>query len=65
MNKIGHGARAPPPCMADKILSLLMNNLSFPGLHELDPVFRKVTLQNERLKALVRDLRFHKDPVGV
>ena len=35
------------------------------GRHELDPVFRKITLQNERLKALVRDLRFHRDPVGV
>ena len=34
------------------------------GLHELDPVFRKVTLENERLKSLVRDLQFHKDPVG-
>ena len=34
------------------------------ALHELDPAFRKVTLENERLKALVRDLQFHKDPVG-
>jgi len=30
----------------------------------LDPVFRKVTLENERIKALVRDLKFHQDPVG-
>ncbi|EJD03054.1 phytanoyl-CoA dioxygenase [Fomitiporia mediterranea MF3/22] len=34
------------------------------ALHELDPAFRKVTLENERVKALVRDLRFHKDPVA-
>ncbi|KIY43273.1 PhyH-domain-containing protein [Fistulina hepatica ATCC 64428] len=35
------------------------------ALHELDPVFRKVTLQNDRLKALVRDLKFHHDPVAL
>lgn len=35
------------------------------ALHELDPVFRKVTLENDRLRVLVRDLRFHKDPVGM
>jgi len=35
------------------------------GLHELDPVFRDVTLKNQRLKALVRDLQFHKDPVAL
>ncbi|KAI3618843.1 hypothetical protein WG66_000532 [Moniliophthora roreri] len=35
------------------------------GLHELDPLFRKVTLENERLKALVRDLKFHVDPVAL
>ncbi|KAG6811142.1 hypothetical protein H0H92_008797 [Tricholoma furcatifolium] len=34
------------------------------ALHELDPVFRKVTLENEKLKTLVKDLRFHRDPVG-
>ena len=34
------------------------------GLHELDSVYRNVTLENERLKSVVRDLRFHKDPVG-
>ena len=34
------------------------------GLHELDSLFRKVTLQNDHLKALVRDLEFHVDPVG-
>ncbi|KAH7108096.1 phytanoyl-CoA dioxygenase [Auriculariales sp. MPI-PUGE-AT-0066] len=32
------------------------------GLHELDPVFRKVTLDNPHLKQLARDLAFHKDP---
>jgi len=35
------------------------------GLHELDPAFRKVTLENQRLKALVRDLQFHKNPVAL
>lgn len=35
------------------------------ALHELDPVFRKVTLQNERLRTLVTDLKFHKDPVAL
>ncbi|KAJ7925266.1 phytanoyl-CoA dioxygenase [Mycena leptocephala] len=33
------------------------------GLHELDPAFRKVTLENDRMRALVRDLQFHRDPV--
>lgn len=36
----------------------------FTALHELDPLFHKVTMQNARLKALVRDLKFHRDPVG-
>ncbi|KAG2150836.1 hypothetical protein DEU56DRAFT_778732 [Suillus clintonianus] len=35
------------------------------ALHELDPVFRDVTLENDRLKALARDLRFHHDPVAL
>ncbi|KAG0703248.1 hypothetical protein DFH29DRAFT_917852 [Suillus ampliporus] len=35
------------------------------ALHELDPVFRNVTLENDRLRALVRDLRFHHDPVAL
>jgi hypothetical protein len=35
------------------------------ALHELDPAFRKVTLENDRLQALVRDLKFHQDPVGM
>lgn len=34
------------------------------GLHERDPVFRKVTLENPAIKAVVRDLQFHHDPVG-
>lgn len=34
------------------------------GLHELDPVFRKVTLENPSIKAVARDLKFHHDPVG-
>ncbi|KAG8963142.1 hypothetical protein FRC05_004913 [Tulasnella sp. 425] len=32
------------------------------ALHELDPTFRRVSLQNEKLKALAKDLQFHKDP---
>ncbi|KIL66360.1 hypothetical protein M378DRAFT_75295, partial [Amanita muscaria Koide BX008] len=35
------------------------------ALHELDPVFRKVTLENERLRQLVRDLKFHRNPVAL
>ncbi|TFK25249.1 phytanoyl-CoA dioxygenase [Coprinopsis marcescibilis] len=35
------------------------------GLHELDPAFRKVTLENERLRQVVRDLKFHHDPVAL
>jgi len=46
-----------------------MVDLSFAsnpsGLHELDPAFRRVTLENERLRSLVRELKFHKDPVGM
>nr|VWO98370.1 Cell division control protein [Ganoderma boninense] len=35
------------------------------GLHELDPAFRKVTLESEKIKAVVRDLQFHHDPVAL
>ncbi|KAF5351648.1 hypothetical protein D9756_007736 [Leucocoprinus leucothites] len=35
------------------------------ALHELDPLFRKITLENDRLKSLVRDLKFHRDPVAL
>lgn len=35
------------------------------ALHELEPVFRKVTLENERLRQLVRDLKFHRNPVAL
>ncbi|KIO22687.1 hypothetical protein M407DRAFT_27794 [Tulasnella calospora MUT 4182] len=38
---------------------------AFLALHELDPTFRRISLQNERLKALARDLQFHKDPAGL
>ena len=34
------------------------------GLHELDEVYRKVTLENPAIKAVARDLKFHHDPVG-
>ncbi|CAG8453040.1 9395_t:CDS:2 [Acaulospora colombiana] len=33
------------------------------ALHELDPVFRDVTLNNPKLKALARDLKFHSNPL--
>ena len=36
----------------------------FSALHELDPLFREVTLENRHIKQLVRDLKFHHDPVG-
>ncbi|CAE6385472.1 unnamed protein product [Rhizoctonia solani] len=32
------------------------------GLHELDSVFRKFTMENEKLRQLARDLAFHHDP---
>ncbi|KAJ8488912.1 hypothetical protein ONZ51_g3273 [Trametes cubensis] len=35
------------------------------GLHEQDEVFRKVTLENEKMKSVVRDLQFHHDPVAL
>ncbi|KAF9010711.1 phytanoyl-CoA dioxygenase [Cyathus striatus] len=35
------------------------------GLHELDPEFRRITLQNEHMRSVVRDLKFHKDPVAL
>ncbi|KAJ7703232.1 phytanoyl-CoA dioxygenase [Mycena rosella] len=35
------------------------------ALHELDPAFRKVTLENDRMRAVVRDLQFHRDPVAL
>ncbi|KAH9942290.1 phytanoyl-CoA dioxygenase [Epithele typhae] len=35
------------------------------GLHEHDPSFRKITLENEKMRAVVRDLKFHHDPVAL
>ncbi|KAG8213820.1 hypothetical protein J3R82DRAFT_10535 [Butyriboletus roseoflavus] len=35
------------------------------ALHVLDPVFRSVTLENDKLKAVVKDLKFHHDPVAL
>ncbi|GAB1525758.1 hypothetical protein RhiTH_008924 [Rhizoctonia solani] len=32
------------------------------GLHELDAVFHKFTMENEKLRQLARDLAFHQDP---
>jgi phytanoyl-CoA hydroxylase len=31
-------------------------------LHELDPEFHKFSLENERLKTLARELKYHNDP---
>ncbi|KZV76294.1 phytanoyl-CoA dioxygenase [Peniophora sp. CONT] len=35
------------------------------ALHELDPAFRKATLENERIRAVAQDLQFHHDPVAL
>ncbi|GJJ06486.1 hypothetical protein Clacol_000678 [Clathrus columnatus] len=32
------------------------------ALHELDPTFRAITLENHKLQCLARDLKFHEDP---
>jgi phytanoyl-CoA hydroxylase len=58
VNKIGHGNALYPCGFGDT------GSCASPALHELDPLFRRVTLENERLKQLVRDLRFHRDPLG-
>ena len=59
VNKIGHGLRFLHVRYQGDVLTATLL-----GLHELDPVFRRVTLQNDKMKALVRDLQFHRDPVG-
>ncbi|KAJ3487446.1 hypothetical protein NLI96_g3524 [Meripilus lineatus] len=33
------------------------------ALHELDPAFRAVTLENDNIRSIVRDVKFHHDPV--
>lgn len=58
VNKIGHGSLLKSVPISSSFSSINI------GLHELEPAFRKVTLQNEKLKSIVRDLRFHHDPVG-
>lgn len=62
MNKIGHGM------LRFYLLRCAVSHqnlcVSDSALHELDPIFRKVTLENERLRQLVRDLKFHHNPVG-
>ncbi|PBK73661.1 phytanoyl-CoA dioxygenase [Armillaria solidipes] len=35
------------------------------GLHELDSLFHKVTLENDKVKAIVHDLKYHRDPVAL
>lgn len=60
VNKIGHGeyAQHAVPRLAQIHIRVVL------GLHEQDAVFRAVTLENEKMKAVVRDLQFHYDPVG-
>ena len=66
VNKIGHGQYYLSIYLYISFTLKLLVPLSFflAALHELDPAFRKVTLENQRLKDLVTDLKFHKDPVG-
>ena len=66
VNKIGHGQYYISIYLYISFTLKLLVPLSFflAALHELDPAFRKVTLENQRLKDLVTDLKFHKDPVG-
>lgn len=68
VNKIGHGQFWISPFMCSNLSLGLPPSLPlswhWQALHELDPAFRKVTLENQRLKELVTDLKFHKDPVG-
>jgi phytanoyl-CoA hydroxylase len=40
----------------------MANNGIYIALHELDPVFGKATLDNERLISIARDLKFHQAP---
>jgi phytanoyl-CoA hydroxylase len=61
VNKIGHGISSLLFFFPFWFFSLR----DFLGLHQLDPVFRRATLQSEKLRSLVRDLRFHYDPVGM
>lgn len=59
VNKIGHGKN-----MDSFYVPELIWLCESTALHELDPVFRNVTMENERIRAVVRDLKFHRDPVG-
>jgi phytanoyl-CoA hydroxylase len=60
VNKIGHGV------VQYYLHRYTVSHYGFllSALHELDPVFRRVTSENDKLKKLVRDLKFHRDPVG-
>ena len=60
VNKIGHGESFKGFSSNTDLGTYCV----ISALHELDPIFRKVTLENERLKSLVRDLKFHRNPVG-
>ncbi|THH00901.1 hypothetical protein EW026_g1704 [Hermanssonia centrifuga] len=64
VNKIGHGTSLP---FADAyaIWVAYLISKENEGLHELDPVFRAVTLENPSMKAVAKDLRFHHDPVAL
>ena len=57
MNKIVHGQYL----YDNRSLHVVGLKPFLAALHELDPAFRK---ENQRLKDLITDLKFHKDPVG-
>lgn len=46
------------------VLESYLSDRNAAALHVLDPIFREVTLENVKLKAIARDLKFHHDPVG-
>jgi phytanoyl-CoA hydroxylase len=58
VNKIGHGEPI------DASWRIIMIERLSKGLHELDPIFHRFTMENEKLKQLARDLAFHQDPQG-
>ncbi|KAL1747058.1 phytanoyl-CoA dioxygenase [Schizophyllum fasciatum] len=51
--------------VADGRLKHLAVNKIGHGLHLRDPLFRRVTLENDVLRAVSRDLGFHRDPVAL
>lgn len=67
VNKIGHGELFTTELATRTTLILILCRPSprrLTALHELDPLFRRITLKNDHLKSLARDLQFHKEPLG-